>query len=223
MSDWAPQLVQHIERLRGEACHTDFRLFLAVEEAAPRPSGALLQGATVICWEPPQVQTAHVQPSAVLLRLRSRPSGSELTHAGQVHCWTCPMRKTLYLTELEHLAQLPHSAWPGQWLLLALQDAKEDLRRAFTLTDHSWVAKSTSPPSAMRLCFGLALFHVLLREQRRLGTLHTPNDFCAADLRSAAACLRRAFESPGEVMNPCLLTPSRIPLWDTCSCILSKA
>jgi hypothetical protein len=71
------------------------------------------------------------------------------------------------------------------------------------LTDHSWVADATSPPSAMRLYFGLALFHALLREQRRLGTLHTRNDWCSADLRSAAACLRRALDSPGEVCNAC--------------------
>lgn len=113
------------------------------------------------------------------------------------------MYNTLYPTEFEHLAQLPQSSFPGQWLLLALQDVKEDLRRAFALTDHSWVADSPSPPSAMRLYFGLALFHALLREQRRLGTLDTPKDFCSADLRSAAACLRRALESPGEVMSAC--------------------
>ena len=56
MSDWVPHLVQHIERLRGEASHAGFRLFLAVEEAALKTSTALLQGATVICWEPPQVE-----------------------------------------------------------------------------------------------------------------------------------------------------------------------
>jgi hypothetical protein len=113
------------------------------------------------------------------------------------------MQKTMYPTVLKHLAQLPQSLCPGQWLRLALQGVKEDLRCAFTLTDYSWVADSTSPPSAMRLCFGLALFHALLRDQRRLGMLHTPNDFGAADLRSAAACLRHALESPGEVMNAC--------------------
>ena len=113
------------------------------------------------------------------------------------------MRKTLYLTELEHVAQLRQSSWPDQWLILVLQDIKEDLRQAFALTDHSWVADFPSPPLAMRLCFGLALFHALLREQRRLGMLHTPKDFCSADLRSAAACLRRALKDPGQVMHAC--------------------
>ncbi len=105
--------------------------------------------------------------------------------------------------DFEHLTKLPGSSCHNPWLLLALQDVKEDLRRAFALADHSWVAESTSPPAAMRLYFGLALFHSLLREQRRLGMLHTPDDFCAADLRSAAACLQRALESAGEVMNAC--------------------
>jgi hypothetical protein len=56
MSDWVPELqFQGIERLQGEACHTGFRLFLAANEAAPMLSAAVRHGATIICWEAPQV------------------------------------------------------------------------------------------------------------------------------------------------------------------------